>query len=423
MSYIKIKNNGLLHIKALTLVGASTKVHDRTKIGQFGSGNKYALAYLLRNNYEVQVYSGLDQMHIATAPLDFRGHKFHVIYINGQQTSITTDMGKDWKYWQALREIYCNALDEPKSEFDIVQEIEPMPDETHFYIKFERDGLDFIKNFDNYFAFNKTVVYESGIGKIMIRTGDSVNIYRKGIRCYEPNNQSLYDYDLEQIDVDENRIVRYTWEVEEQIWQLIFSCTNKDVLRNIFLNLDKSFYEARFSNISSIHAKRISDECKDVLTEIKFVPAEYSGMLKPDEEMMYARIPSRLYDAIKPYLKNDNLATKFKIYTDGAYREIEPDSLQQSVIDNALEFLKKVDFFIPYIINLAIFVEKDVLGTKSEEVIILSDTCLEKGITVVINTIIEEYIHIKYGVKDETRGFQDAIISEFISYMKRRNEC
>ena len=80
MNYIRIKNNGIIDAKALHLVGASTKRDDSSKIGQFGSGNKYALAYLLRNNYNVKVFAGTREIEIKSEVEQFRDKEFNVIF-------------------------------------------------------------------------------------------------------------------------------------------------------------------------------------------------------------------------------------------------------------------------------------------------------------------------------------------------------
>ena len=46
---------------------------------------------------------------------------------------------------------------------------------------------------------------------------------------------------------------------------------------------------------------------------------------------------------------------------------------------------------------------------------------MENGIQCIIETMIEEYIHLKYEVKDETRGFQDAAIKELVKILKVKN--
>ena len=43
--------------------------------------------------------------------------------------------------------------------------------------------------------------------------------------------------------------------------------------------------------------------------------------------------------------------------------------------------------------------------------ILLSDICIEI-IQQVIETVIEEYIHLKYKVKDETRGFKMLLLKK-----------
>jgi len=42
-TYIEITNNGEMDIDALHLMGVSSKRDDETKIGMFGSGNKYSI--------------------------------------------------------------------------------------------------------------------------------------------------------------------------------------------------------------------------------------------------------------------------------------------------------------------------------------------------------------------------------------------
>jgi hypothetical protein len=167
MNYIKIKNLGEIDIQSLTLLGASSKRGDSSKIGMFGSGNKYALAYLLRNGYEIYLFSGLNKIDITTEKALFRDKEYDVILINGKQTSITTEFGKDWELWQAIREIYCNSMDEGGHSLEYVSKIEPIDGETHFYIKNQSSISNFIANFDSYFSENKKILFECPTGKII----------------------------------------------------------------------------------------------------------------------------------------------------------------------------------------------------------------------------------------------------------------
>ena len=53
--YILVQNDEEIDILAFNLIGASTKRDDDNKIGFFGSGLKYSLAYALRNNIEIKI--------------------------------------------------------------------------------------------------------------------------------------------------------------------------------------------------------------------------------------------------------------------------------------------------------------------------------------------------------------------------------
>lgn len=423
MKYIRIKNTGLIEPQALHLVGASTKRNDSSKIGQFGSGNKYAMAYLLRNGYELKVYSGLNEIKITTKKDTFREMDFEVIHINGEPTSITTEMGKDWQFWQAMREIYCNAKDEGNYSMDYVMRIEPVEGETHFYIDTKKDVTEFLTNFDNYFSTSKKVLFEGPAGRIVEKSGTNANIYRKGVKCFNSNKTSVYDYDFNDIQIDENRLVMYSWHVEEKIWDLIYQCDNEEIIMNVLHNSGKSdFIEGSVSDYSTINSSNVSDTFRECIKKINMAPKGYAGLLNPDEMHNHIIVPTKVFDSVRAFLPDENVGDKFKVSRRaGLFREVEPTELYNETIRQAIYFLEECDLKIPYEIQQCIFDDKRIMGCAHDGKILISQVCLEKGVNEVVNTIIEEYIHLKYDVKDETRAFQTAMITEFISYMKKKN--
>lgn len=332
-------------------------------------------------------------------------------------------MGKDWEFWQALREIYSNAMDETGHSMDFLSEINPVEGETHFYIDTKKDVMEFVSNFDNYFSTNKKVLFECAKGRILAKSGDNANVFRKGIRCFTTNKNSIFDYDFTDISIDENRLVKYFWQIDESVWDLIYRCTNKEVIMNILHNChDHNFIEGCISDISSINSSFCSDEFKECIKSINLAPKGMAGMLKPDEIMNHVIVPTKVFSSFRGILGDENVGDKFKVTRlGGMFREIDSNPLYDATLLQATDFLKECGFDVSYLIQLAIFDDKDVLGCAHDNKIILSDVCLERGINEVVNTIIEEVIHLKYGVQDETRAFQTAIITEFISYMKRVN--
>lgn len=423
MKYIRIKNIGEIEPQALHLVGASTKRNDNSKIGQFGSGNKYALAYLLRNDYPVKIFAGTKEISLETKKEVFRDQEFNVLWVNGEKTSITIEMGKDWQFWQAIREIFCNAIDEGGHSLEMVNTIDPKEGETHFYIDTRKDVMEFMANFNTYFATGKRVLFECEAGRILEKTGDTANIYRRGIKCFNSNRKSVFDYDFTDITIDENRLVLYPWHVEQKLWDLIFRCDNEEIILQILHNSENSeMIEGSVSDYSTIHASNMSDTFRSIIKKTKVAPIGMSGMLKPDEVGNHVLIPTKVYKSVRGVLSDDNVGDKFKVnHLGGMFREIEISPLYEATIKQAKYFLSEVGFEIPYPIHVALFDSKDVAGCAHDGKIYLSDIVLEKGVNEVVSTIIEEFIHLKYSVEDETRDFQTAVISEFITYMKKQN--
>jgi len=185
---------------------------------------------------------------------------------------------------------------------------------------------------------------------------------------------------------------------------------------------DINLIESGISEHSTITASNISEEFKECLNTVNLAPSGYAGLLKPDEVHNHIIIPTKVFKSIRHTIADDNVGDSFKVTLNGElYRPIEMNNLQEASLDKALEFFKEVGFVVPYDIVIGIFDNKDILGLADKEKIILSDLTLTLGVNEICNTIIEEYIHIKYKVSDRTREFQTAAISEFIDYMKKTN--
>lgn len=427
MNYLKIKNKGQIQETALTLLGASTKRNQENKIGFFGSGNKFALAYLIRNNYEVSLFGGLNELKISTVKKLLGQEEFDVITINDQLTSITTEFGAKWKLWQALREVYSNALDEGEGTIELVNEISPKENETHYYIKIRAELIEWFGNYNSYFCENKEVVFENKFGRILKKHDDKGHLYRRGISVWHSDSNSLYDYDVPDITITEDRVVAYSWQIAERVWKLIYSCTNEEVIKNILTNsANTGMFEGKVSDYSDISSNEISEEFKSVLTSMRVVSKNMTGYLKEDERQSTTVLPSEIYKSVNHLLGDDNKSKEFKVGLDGTfYRAFEFSGLHIATLDKVKEFCKEANFteVLQYEIVGGIFERKSIMGyaDRGQKQIVVSDLGIEKGANYLLEIIIEEYIHLKYDAQDETRAFQDGIIQELVKILKVKN--
>ncbi len=134
MKYLKIENKGNLDIRLIALMGGTTKENDVHKIGHFGTGLKYTLAYLFRNKIDFKIFVDGKPVLLTLDHETIGSETFDILCINGHRTSITTKMGKDWKAWMIIRELYSNALDEGSANYEITESIIPTQNTTQFYI-------------------------------------------------------------------------------------------------------------------------------------------------------------------------------------------------------------------------------------------------------------------------------------------------
>ena len=81
MKYLKIQNKGVLPMSLFFLLGASTKSEDNTKIGEFGTGLKYALAFCARTQTPLTIFLGERELKIEVRPLKVRSRVFNCVFI------------------------------------------------------------------------------------------------------------------------------------------------------------------------------------------------------------------------------------------------------------------------------------------------------------------------------------------------------
>lgn len=205
--YIEITNLSEIEIDALHLMGASDKRDDNSKIGMFGSGNKYSIAWLVRNKVEFYIFSGMNHIKITTKQHQFREQSFNVICLNGVETSITDALGKDWIDEYIVRELVSNAIDETGFGYKIVDDIIPEVGFTKIYL----DYSAFMNvNLDALFLFTREDVPIFKDESFSIHQARYNRIYRKGISVLEASNyivaeKSIYDYNLDKCRINEER--------------------------------------------------------------------------------------------------------------------------------------------------------------------------------------------------------------------------
>jgi len=233
MNYLRISNAGLICAEDLTLIGSSTKREQTGKIGMFGSGWKYALAWLLRNECNPVIFAGKKQIVVDTKVKLHRDNPVNVITVDEIETSLTTEMGPKWSGWMAIREILSNAIDEGSHTVSTnwSPQMEGVENQTVIYLPMNGELSEVMMKYDKYFAFNRKENYTNKHGRIFVKKEPSEqNIYRRGIRCYDTSDISYLDFDFNDISINEDRLCA-SYNITQQIRYMIEDIDDTNLLK------------------------------------------------------------------------------------------------------------------------------------------------------------------------------------------------
>jgi len=426
--WIEISSKGLIEPDDLRMLGATTKEGDSTKIGYFGSGTKFSLAYMMRTNHSFKIFSGLKEIPISSVVKTYRGEPIKLLVVDGVETQITDRFGADWRAWYIIREFYSNAIDEGGARINLVNMKKKDKEKTKIFIEYSGEFKEVYDNLNKYFSMNRpvaaamTVKYTGettrvkilkNIGSNLEAVGRPVTIYRKGIRCNsEEGMESVFDYDLQNVAINESRILKANYTVHCQIAKAILLLEDTGMI-NLFIRraaVNATEEENISAHISSHYA--VSDKWGDVLDDIMVQPSTARdlmegafgmGVLSDSRTRLY--IPTYLFQVLERNFP-DKIFKQHGSGRDGSlFILIAPTDEQAEVLSEAM-MLARASAYSGRTIKTVKFQDKDILASYDKDNIYLSLSLLEHGVLETFSGIIEEYTHIETGYHDETRQLQ-----------------
>lgn len=285
-AYLKIENPGQAPVEGFTVLGVSLANTSNNVgiVGQFGSGNKHAVAVLLRNDLSPVVFAGTLKMEFSTRPQTVTdgvaSREFGRVVVKfggidpstGSSRTSTEDLGfvlnygeKDWtEAALALREFVSNSIDRSIREVgdwsgvkvEVVGEaqVRAKAGYTRVYVPLTAEVLQFYNDLGKWFLhFSEP----QSLGKAILpknnrNLGDrkAAVIYRRGVRVREfeaSDTESLFDYNLNDLTLDEARIAS-DWNVKHGAAKALVNADRPTlaVLFDRLLNTDKSAWEFSF---------------------------------------------------------------------------------------------------------------------------------------------------------------------------------
>jgi hypothetical protein len=366
---IYFTNPGLLDIDAALILGVNAKTSD-DPIGQFGTGLKYAIAVLLRSGHKICVHTGGTAYNFTSQKKETRGTNYEQVFCNDQPLGFTTALGKNWKIWQAFRELYSNAMDEGGEVSDSGNSISAA-NSTIITVTGQEISQVYCDRWKYFLTANTPIL--ATYKNVQILHGH--NIYFKGILVKEMKSSFAYNF-TSGITLTEDRTIDNEWSAG---W---------DIARAVQMLDDTQF-------LSVIVSRHDSPE------------HQFSWSTDLSE-------PNRTW--LRQASAKAELPTVFKALADTqainegkiAVRPITPS--ENSMIDLAREQLKFLGIYVNQTISVSDKLPLSVLGLASSGQIYLSSTLFSQGQTRVTGTLLEEHLHCKHGFADATRRFQDYLI-------------
>jgi hypothetical protein len=361
-------NAGIINEISITTFGVNAK-NDDSAIGYFGTGLKYAIAVLLRNGHEIKIKSGANLFEFHLKNESVRGKDFSVVCMNNKPLGFTTELGKNWDLWMAYRELFCNAKDEGGgvSEGEINDKL--------------FDTVIYVTGLDDVHKVNKTFILQSEpiakAGNVSIHSLENNGIFYKNILVGRYKDM-LYSYNIEfNVELTEDRTIKDEFSIRYDLSKELQKLEDGGVILELVTAQDK--YES------------------SLVWHDAYMSSQFSSVVDKLIEKQSRSLNHRLKDMFKDKVQLSLLNATKK----------QPTQHQLDLIEIAKSFLKKMGYDLNKYPILIGNLGNGILGMAKDETIFLSDRVFLQGTKQLTATMLEEYLHIEYDLKDETYEMQN----------------
>lgn len=383
---VVFRNKGLIDVRSIQTFGVSSKENENA-IGFFGTGLKYAIAILLRHNIQVSIFIGLKRYDFDTETTTIRKDEFKIVTMNGQPLGFTTELGKTWQLWQAFREIYCNTKDE-HGVMEVIEGriVDVEADETTVVVWGE-EFTRIARTMGEYILDPEHKPVFAG-SDLQAFPGPSNYVYYQGVRAYELQKPTYFMYNITaKLELTEDRTIKYIAYLNIYVARTVSRLTNKRAIETM-VTLPDGYFEQTMDFCNTSVGQ--SDEFKE--TVISLVRG-----FKPVNKSAQKVCQASILDAL-----------------DGM-KESELTEMDSKKVTRSVAFLKSLGHDVDsYPIVITDYLGDNILGRACNGKIYISKRTIMQGTKQIAATILEEFLHLRYGLVDETYHMQSFLFDMII---------
>lgn len=379
-STVYFANPGHLDLDTIRMMGVSVKLTDNP-IGYFGTGMKYAIATLLRHNQRVRLAVGDDEYEFTKRAVQIRGEIFQVVFMGEEKLGFTIDLGKNWKVWQAFRELYANCMDEEG-------EISGRPLKADTVWKISGEEI-----MEAYHGRAKIFLQSDPawtIDGLEIHRGESQYLYYRGVRVYQMPQIGMFTYNfLMPMTLTEDRTLNSIFDANYKLSCRVPMVPDKEYARKILTPRDTKFFD---TDLDFNFCSNPSEEFLDTVEEMKnhaHLNAKALGLLKEKRQAA---------DALE---------------------EVMTGPVQETTIREALEITRKLrapmarqDFKVVRDLGPGVY------GRFKNGEIYIAEQTISNGKDFLAITLFEEWLHKHLNLDDMTRAMQQFLFDKILELVK-----